>query len=93
MKLQFKIQQFQTAAVDSVVQCFSGQANTLGIVYRIDPGSRIQASLYETGFKNADLMLSDKQVLVKYPGSAAGAEPSFVRVIGDQCRLPFQSRR
>jgi len=63
MKLQFKIQQFQTAAVDSVVRCFSGQANTSGIVYRIDPGSRTQASLYETGLKNADLMLSDQQVL------------------------------
>ncbi|MCE1207814.1 MAG: DEAD/DEAH box helicase family protein, partial [Spirochaetia bacterium] len=63
MKLQFKIQQFQTAAVDSVVKCFTGQANTSGLVYRIDPGSRAQASLYETGFKNADIMLPDKQVL------------------------------
>jgi len=63
MKLQFKIQQFQTAAVDSVIKCFAGQANTSGIVYRIDPGAKTQTTMYETGFKNADLILSDQQML------------------------------
>ena len=36
MKLKFKIQPFQTSAVESVVDCFAGQVNTAGIVYRID---------------------------------------------------------
>lgn len=38
MKLKFKIQPFQTTAVESVVDCFAGQVNTSGIAYRIDPG-------------------------------------------------------
>ena len=38
MKLKFKVQPYQTNAVESVVDCFAGQVNTLGIAYRIDPG-------------------------------------------------------
>ena len=38
MKLKFKVQPYQTNAVDSVVDCFAGQVNTSGIAYRIDPG-------------------------------------------------------
>jgi len=63
MKLKFKIQPFQTDAVKSVVNCFAGQVNTSGVVYRIDPGSRAQTSMYEAGFKNADFSLTDSQVL------------------------------
>ncbi|MGI6657280.1 MAG: type III restriction-modification system endonuclease [Desulfobulbus sp.] len=70
MKLKFKIQPYQTAAVESVVDCFAGQVNTSGIAYRIDPGvkkdksGRTQSGLYEqTGFKNADLQLTDAQLL------------------------------
>ena len=38
MKLKFKVQPYQTSAVESVVDCFAGQVNTSGITYRIDPG-------------------------------------------------------
>jgi type III restriction enzyme len=38
MKLKFKVQPYQTVAVESVVDCFAGQPNTSGITYRIDPG-------------------------------------------------------
>jgi len=38
MKLKFKVQPYQTSAVESVVDCFAGQVNTSGIAYRIDPG-------------------------------------------------------
>jgi len=38
MKLQFKIQRYQTDAVDSVLEVFEGQPKHDGISYRIDPG-------------------------------------------------------
>jgi type III restriction enzyme len=70
MKLKFKIQPFQTNAVESVLDCFSGQVNTSGIAYRIDPGiikdkfGQQQSTLLEyQGFKNADVQLTDVQVI------------------------------
>jgi type III restriction enzyme len=73
MKLKFKVQPYQTSAVESVVDCFAGQMNTSGIAYRIDPGvnKKLLAqgpTLPEmdtelTGFKNADLHLTDAQLL------------------------------
>ncbi|GHC70903.1 DEAD/DEAH box helicase [Limoniibacter endophyticus] len=36
---------------------------TSGLTYRIDPGRKAQASAFEEGFKNADLALTDAQVL------------------------------
>lgn len=63
MKLKFKVQPYQTNAVESVVDCFSGQPYSTGTTYRIDPGKKQQAKLDETGFKNADLMLTDSQIL------------------------------
>lgn len=76
MKLKFKIQPFQTNAVESVVDCFAGQMNTPGISYRIDPGvskrqrddvvkRQIQwvENLEETGFRNAPVHITDAQLL------------------------------
>ncbi|MFY0681490.1 MAG: DEAD/DEAH box helicase family protein [Thalassovita sp.] len=63
MKLKFKTQAYQTAAVDAVVDCFAGQPRNDGISYRIDPGRAMQASLDADGFKNADLAISKTQVL------------------------------
>ena len=63
MKLKFKVQSYQTQAVDSVVDCFAGQPLVSGITYRIDPGRKAQVSAFEEGFKNADLALTDLQVL------------------------------
>lgn len=63
MKLKFKIQPYQTNAVESVVDCFAGQLPNDGISYRIDPGKQAQKSLYETGFKNTDIQLTDTQLL------------------------------
>ena len=63
MKLKFKVQPYQTQAVDSVVDCFAGQPLVSGITYRIDPGRKAQVSVFEEGFKNADLALTDLQVL------------------------------
>ena len=63
MKLKFKTQAYQTAAVEAVVDCFAGQPRSDGISYRIDPGRSQQASLDADGFKNADLTISKAQIL------------------------------
>ena len=69
MKFRFKIQPYQTNAVESVVDCFAGQANVSGIAYRIDPGIDKEAAIKgrkyisETGFKNADIQMTDDQLL------------------------------
>lgn len=72
MKLKFKIQPYQTAAVESVVDCFAGQVNSSGIAYRIDPGvdkglpakgPSLGMEIERTGFKNADIQLTDAQIL------------------------------
>ena len=63
MKLKFKVRPYQTNAVNDVIDCFVGQPMTSGLTYRIDPGNRAQTSAFEEGFKNADLALTDVQIL------------------------------
>jgi type III restriction enzyme len=63
VKLKFKVQPYQTQAVTAVADCFAGQPISNGITYRIDPGRRAQTSAFEEGFKNADLALTELQVL------------------------------
>lgn len=69
MELQFKIQPYQTVAVDSVVDCFAGQPFTHEVRYRIDPGKGAQQRLGEdSGFRNADLDLGGPQLLANIQG-------------------------
>jgi len=68
MKLKFKTQAYQTAAVQAVMDCFKGQplASSEAISYRIDPGKAktgMDSLFAEAGFKNADLVLSDTLLL------------------------------
>lgn len=68
MKLKFKTQAYQTAAVQAVIECFKGQplASAEAMSYRIDPGkakSRMESLFSEAGFKNADLSLSHSTLL------------------------------
>lgn len=68
MKLKFKTQAYQTAAVQAVVNCFKGQPPTSSeaISYRIDPGKSktgMDSLFSEYGFKNAGLLLSDTALL------------------------------
>ena len=63
MQIKFKVQPYQTNAVNDVVDCFAGQPMTSGLTYRIDPGRKAQSSAFEEGFKNADLALTDVQIL------------------------------
>jgi type III restriction enzyme len=72
MKLQFKIQPYQTDAVDAVVDVFAGQPRRTGITYRIDPG-KVKPSAIPTlfenstapdsGLRNAEIELSAAQLL------------------------------
>lgn len=68
MKLKFKTQQYQTNAVQAVVDCFQGQVNNGAAHYTIDPGlvgkgKHIGSTIQGDGFKNADIQLTDQQVL------------------------------
>ncbi len=68
MKLKFKIQPYQTNAVNDVVDCFAGQPISSGLTYRIDPGvikknQQIRPEAEYEGFKNADILLTEAQIL------------------------------
>lgn len=72
MKLQFKVQQYQTDAVDSVVAVFDGQPKQNGVSYRIDPGQVAPAAIpalfernerHDAGLRNAEIALSGAQLL------------------------------
>ncbi|MEZ5946907.1 MAG: DEAD/DEAH box helicase family protein [Hyphomonas sp.] len=63
MKLKFKVQPYQTNAVEAVVDCFAGQPKVDGLCYRIDPGRAKQTQAFDEGFKNEDVRLTEPQVL------------------------------
>src|ERR1700722_17281945 len=70
MKLKFKKQAYQTAAVEAVIHCFAGQPLNTSLSYRIDPGRARQtqqptfAAMEELGgFKNAEIALPLPKVL------------------------------
>ncbi|MEZ5085920.1 MAG: DEAD/DEAH box helicase family protein [Tessaracoccus sp.] len=64
MKLQFKVQQYQTEAVDAVVEVFTGQPYADGVKYRIDPGKDAAVTLLEdAGLRNAAIALTAPQLL------------------------------
>src|SRR4051794_37853522 len=70
MKLKFKKQAHQTAAVEAVVNCFAGQPHATALNYRIDPGRAketpqltMDAMEELTGFKNSDIALQLPKVL------------------------------
>jgi type III restriction enzyme len=64
MKLQFKVQQYQTEAVDAVVDVFTGQPYADGVKYRIDPGKdAAQTLLEDAGLRNAEIALTPPQLL------------------------------
>ena len=77
MKIQFKVQPYQTAAVEAVVDCFAGQPYQDAFSYKIDPGAvqapqpAQQAMSYglpdadsaEHGFRNQPIQLTPAQLL------------------------------
>lgn len=64
MKLRFKVQGYQTDAVDAVVDCFAGQPRDADPGDRTDPGRRSPESpAADPGLRNARIQLSPAQLL------------------------------
>ena len=65
MKLKFKHQEFQSKAVQAVIDCFKGQPPGQGIRYRLDPGFQKQGNLLydQPGFRNSEIVLNEAQIL------------------------------
>jgi type III restriction enzyme len=71
MKLQFKVQQYQTDAVNAIVDCFAGQPRYHGVSYRIDPGRHAESAQPtldapenpNSGLRNAEIALSPALLL------------------------------
>lgn len=98
MRFNFKIQQFQTEAVDSVVRVFNGQLNYRPERYLRDLGAMrpkgIQISLDDsmdladetTGYKNAPIDLDDEQLLANIrsiqEGNNIKLSSSLIRELG-----------
>ena len=70
MKFKFKIQQYQTDAVERTVEVFAGQPTMDNLTYRRDLGKQVanrQTSIYdtdiETGYRNNEVQLTSKELL------------------------------
>lgn len=67
MKFKFKIQQYQSNAVESTVSVFTGQPSRDAFQFRRDLGKKADTKLtFEeeyTGYRNGDIELDDKQLL------------------------------
>ena len=65
MKFKFKIQRYQTEAVENTVAVFTGQPNRDPAKYRRDLGKIRQRRIDENedGYRNADVELSENQLL------------------------------
>lgn len=68
MKFKFKIQKYQTDAVENTITIFTGQPNRDPAKYRRDLGKHpggmsLQFDGDDDGFRNADVELSAKQLL------------------------------
>lgn len=67
MKFKFKIQQYQTEAVENTVNVFAGQSAQQGQKgYRIDLGKRAQTIAFEgedSGYSNGEIVLTNEQIL------------------------------
>ena len=65
MKFNFKIQKYQTQAVDALVKCFEGQQFADKIKYKKDKGviNDGEFCFDEIGYRNAKIGLTDKELL------------------------------
>lgn len=63
MKFNFKIQKYQTQAVDALVKCFEGQQFADKINYKKDRGNIKDLGFEEIGYMNARIGLTDRDLL------------------------------
>ena len=88
MRLQFKKQGYQQAAVDSIVQCFQEQQFCDGQTYAIDQGA--QLTLFnQQGFANAKLNVNRHDILqnIRQVQRANKISPSQELVTSPACDL------
>ena len=83
MKFKFKVQSYQSNAVEAVVDCFAGQPIGSGLRYRVDPGKTGQMAAFEEGFKNEDIRLTDGQLLTNIQGVQKRQNLTPVRSLSD----------
>lgn len=78
MKFKFKIQGYQTEAVENTTAIFTGQPNRDPLKYRHDLGKQATGTIRfdgdDEGYRNADVELSAKQLLenIQFVQTAAG---------------------
>ena len=69
MKFNFKIQQYQTDAVENTVSVFTGQPSRNNTLYRRDLGKKAAGTItFEedySGYCNADIELTDSELLAR----------------------------
>jgi type III restriction enzyme len=93
MKFNFKIQPFQTEAVESVIRVFYGQPKQERVSYRHDIGKNADSTGQfliqfddETGYRNAEVGLSDDELLKNIKTiqgqSNIKLSPSLVKELG-----------
>ncbi|MCY4307166.1 MAG: DEAD/DEAH box helicase family protein [Rhodobacteraceae bacterium] len=68
MKFNFKVQDYQSYAVNNVVECFNGQPPISTLTYFMEPGNTTLASIFEEGFRNPPLKLTNSQILKNIQG-------------------------
>lgn len=92
MKLQFKVQQYQTEAVDAVVGVFAGQPYADGVKYRIDPGKDVALTLLEdAGLRNGEIALTPPQLLENIHGVQMARGLALSNELRDPVRLSAAS--
>ena len=82
VKFKFKIQQYQTDAVELTVDVFAGQPSTDNLAYRRDMGTQttgprqmaIDDADIETGYRNSDVCLTSAELLANIHKSQAAGD-------------------
>lgn len=63
MKLKFKVQAYQTEAVNSLVEVFAGQNTSEGVPFQVNALTSQIPGLLEVGIRNTDLQISRARLL------------------------------
>ena len=92
MKLKFKVQPYQSNAVEAVVDCFAGQPGSSRLRYRIGPGKTGQMAAFEEGFKNEGIRLTDGQLLTNIQGVQKRQNLTPVRSLSDFTEVNHKGR-
>ena len=77
MKFKFKIQQYQTDAVEQTVNVFAGQPSKTNAQYRRDLGKRKEQITFEeeyVGWRNSDVEVTVSQSYTNENGGKVGGK-------------------